>query len=143
MKYVAIKRYKRPELPGPFGRSAANIPYGADLEERGGKLHYKGLPVCNDHSAVMREYFARNDDGQGLLRGKLSRAIVQTLEIRKGETKEQHNARWDVVWNDPLCLKYRKQAQADFFLWSIEFFNAPIEDLSYIAGLVGAKIKAA
>ena len=138
MRYIAIKRYKRPERGE---RKAVNIPYGADVEEHGGSLYYKGVAVCGDHSAVMREYFARNDDGRGLERGKLSQSIVKTLQIRPGETREEHQKRWDVVWNDVLvCPRYRKTAQGSGdWLWSIEFFNAPVEDLNYIAALVGAE----
>ena len=135
MQYITIKRYKRPELGD---RKAVNIPYGTVVEERGGNLYHGDIELCYDHSAVMREFFARNDDGRGLERGRLSQSIVETLKLRPGETREEHDRRWDVCWNDELCLKYRKKTQEDFFLWSIEFFNAPIEDLKYIAALVGA-----
>ena len=140
MRYITIKRYKRNETHGVAGRHAVNIPYGSAVEESGGKLFYNGVEICGDHSAVMREYFARDDDGLGLERGKLSQAIIQTMLARPGETREQHQARWDVIWNDVLvCPKYRKTVpESGDWLWSIEFFNAPIEDLKYIAALVGA-----
>ncbi len=131
MQYVAIKRFKRNGIGGAF-----NIPYGSPIEENGGTLYYKDKAICTDHSAVMREYFARNNDGKGLERGELSQSIVDTLHIRNGETKEHHDKRWGVCWEDSLCMSYRKQAQDDFFLWDISFFNAPIEDLKYILNLV-------
>lgn len=133
MKYITIKRYKRNDARGHF-----NIPYGTELEEKGGVLYHNGKDVCGDHSAVMREYFARHDDGCGLERGKLSQAIVRALRIRKGEAREERDKRWKVVWEDTLCLKYKKDME-DFWLWSIEFFNAPVKDLEYIAKLVGVK----
>ena len=88
----------------------------------------------------MREYFARNDDGRGLERGKLSQAIIKTMLARPGEMREQLQERWNVIWNDKLvCPRYRKTvADSGDWLWSIGFFNAPIEDLEYIAALVGA-----
>lgn len=135
MQYIAIKRYRR---PARGERKAVNIPYGSTLEERDGNLYYRGIEVCSDHAAVMREFFRRNDDGRGLERGKLSQAIVKRMQMKPGETREAFNRRWDVCWNDGLCMRYRKQAQADHFLWDISFFNAPIEDLKYIAALVGA-----
>lgn len=138
MQYIAIKRYKRPERGE---RKAVNIPYGSTLEERDGNLYCKGIEVCSDHAYVMREFFARNDDGLGLERGKLSQAIVKALQIRPDETHEEHDKRWAVCWRDDLCMRYRKKAQADMFLWDISFFNAPIKDLQYIASLVGAKAK--
>ena len=133
MKYITIKRYKRDGARGRF-----NIPYGTELEETGGVLYHKGKDVCSDRSAVMREYFARNDDGRGLERGKISQAIVKTLRIQKGETREERDKRWEVVWQDEICQRYKKGME-DFWLWSIDFFNAPVEDLRYIAALVGAK----
>lgn len=133
MLYVTIKRFRRDNAFGHF-----NIPYGTPIEERDGWLWYNGKAICGDHSAAMREYFARNDDGRGLERGALSQSIVKALEIRPREAREQHNQRWEVVWKDEVCLKYRKESQADFFLWSIKFFNAPIDDLKHIAALVGA-----
>lgn len=138
MQYITIKRYKRPDRPN---REAVNIPYGKAVEERNGSLYYGDVEICRDHSAVMREYFARNDDGQGLKRGKLSQSIIKALLARDGETREEHQKRWDVVYDDKLvCPKYRKTgADSGDWLWNIEFYNAPIEDLEYIAKLVGAK----
>ena len=138
MQYITIKRYKRPDRPG---RKGVNIPYGEIIEEQNNRLYYHNIELCNDHSAVMREYFARNDDGQGLKRGKLSQSIIKTLLARPDETREEHQKRWDVVYDDKLvCPKYRKTAEnSGDWLWNIEFYNAPIEDLEYIAKLVGAK----
>lgn len=136
MQYITIRRYKRDDARGRY-----NIPYGTELEELDGKLWFDGKDVCGDHSAVMREYFCRNDDGHGLERGRLSRAIVKALAIRSGETREQHDERWSAVWESELCRKYRKPTQDGHWLWSIEFYNAPIGDLQHIAGLVGADIE--
>lgn len=135
MKYITIKRYKRDDARGRF-----NIPYGTLVEEMDGVLYHNGKDICSDRSAVMREYFARDDDGNGLWRGRLSHAIIDELHMRDGETLDEWNARWEPVWNDKLCQKYKKDPESTTtFLWSIDFYNAPILDLQYIAGLVGAK----
>ena len=134
MEYITVKRFKRRGIGGDF-----NIPYGTRLTERGGTLFFRGMPVCRDASAVMREHFARDDDGSGLLRGKLTREIARTLGARESRDDPEYQARWDRVWNDPTCLKYKKAAQADYFLWDISFYNAPVEDLLYIAALVAEK----
>ena len=134
MKYITIKRYKRDDARGHF-----NLPYGTSVDKHDGMIWYGDKDICGDHSAVMREYFARDDDGRGLERGKLAHAIADTLKIRPNETKEEHNKRWEAVWEDKLCQKYRKEAQVNHWLWSIEFFSAPIMDLKYIAKLVGVK----
>lgn len=138
MQYITIKRYKRPDRPG---RKGVNIPYGKTVEEHNGSLYYGDVEICRDHAAVMREYFARNDDGRGLERGKLSQSIIKALLAREGEAREEHQKRWDVVYDDKLvCPRYRKTAESSGdWLWNIEFYNAPIEDLEYIVKLVGAK----
>ena len=132
MKYITLKRYKRDNL---------NIPYGTEIEEVNGTLYYNNQRICGNHSAVMREYFARNDDGLGIKRGKVTHAIIDAMLMREGESKEDWQKRWDVLWADPCCNKYRKDYSESTFLWGIEFFNAPLIDLYHIAALVSAKIK--
>ena len=116
-----------------------NIPYGTEIEEQDGWLVYNGLPICKDTSALMRDYFAKNDDGCGLERFKIAHAIIDALHIRDGESKEDWQKRWNVVWEDPVSNKYRKDNSETTFLWGIEFFNAPLLDLYHIANLAGAK----
>ena len=127
MKYVTVKRFKRENaLCG-----SANIPRGTALESRGNVLFYRGKPVCCATGSVMREYFAANDDGMGLERGKLTQAISRCLAA--------HNERWQAVYEDVVCQKYEKTPGTDFWLWNFEFYSAPIEDLRHIAALVGAE----
>ena len=134
MEYVTIKRFKRDGIGG-----YANIPYGATLTEADGMLYYKGAAVVVAASAAGHKHFASNADGYGLLRGKLTRSIVEALRIRPGETPEQRDKRWDPIWQDPRCQPYRKEAQADFWIWNDAFYNAaPIDDLTHIAALAGA-----
>lgn len=134
MQYITTKRFKRKGI-----RDAFNIPYGTTVESQNGYLWYKGKPICSEKSAVMREYFARDDDGFGLKRSKITRAIINAMLIRDGETKEDWQKRWDILWDDAICNKYRKDYSETIFLWGIEFFNAPLLDLYHIASLAGAK----
>lgn len=134
MNYLTIKRFKHTGIDDVF-----NIPYGTSLEGNNGYLWYNGKKVCSDHSAVMREYFVRNDDGLGLKRSKITKSIINAMAIRDNETKEDWQKRWDVLWDDAICNKYRKDYSETTFLWGIEFFNAPLLDLYHIAALVGVK----
>ena len=43
------------------------------------------------------------------------------------------------MWEDALCQKYKKPEHEDYLLWNHDFYNADIEDLKYIANLIGAK----
>lgn len=129
MRYVC---HRRARFEGISGR--VNIPYGAALERRGDFLYYEGRQLCAVGSQRAHEHFKRDDDGQGLRRGALTEAICKTLERRDAG----HQDRWDRVWADKLCGKYRHPDHEDHFLWGNAFFEAPIADLNYIAALVGA-----
>lgn len=131
MDYIAIKRARFLSLSGN-----TNIPYGTKIDCIDGILSIEGKPLCGDHSQNAYDFFTRDDDGNGLLRGKLTQAIQAVLRKRdKG-----HQARWDKVWADPICQKYKRADHADYWLWNHDFFNASIYDLQHITNLIGAKI---
>lgn len=129
MRYVCHRRARFESISG-----RVNIPYGAALERQGDFLYYQGRQLCAAGSQRAHEHFKRDDDGQGLRRGALTEAICKTLERRDA----RHQDRWDRVWADKLCGKYRHPDHEDHFLWGNAFFGAPIADLNYIAALVGA-----
>lgn len=135
MKYIVAKRFKRKAIDGDF-----NLPYGTEVDVHDGYLWYENKRVCADHSAVMREHFVKNDDGLGLRRFEIAHAIIDAMLMREGETKEEWQKRWDVLWDDAVCNKYRKDKSETTFLWSIEFYNAPLLDLYHIAVLAGVDI---
>lgn len=131
MDYIAIKRARFFSLSGDV-----NIPYGTKINCIDGILSIEGKPLCGDHSQNAYDFFTRDDDGNGLLRGKLTQAIQTTLQKRG----KDHQARWDKVWEDPICQKYKRSEHTDYWLWSHDFFNAEITDLRHIANLIGAKL---
>ena len=128
--YIAARRARFLAIGGPV-----NIPYGTALEAVDGFLERDGLRLCAVTSENAHQYFSRNDDGNGLERGKLSAAIVSQLSRRdKG-----HLDRWEKVWASQVCQKYRRADHADFWVWSHAFYEAPVEDLRLIAALIGVK----
>lgn len=112
-----------------------NIPAMTRCEEVGGCILCGGKPICISRSENAHQFFSRNDDGQGMRRGKLTQAIQG--ELRKRD--KNHQVRWDKVWDDPVCRKYRRTETDDYFLWNHDFFSAPIQDLVHIANLIGIK----
>lgn len=128
-QYVARKRARFHS----FGREV-NIPWGAVLEEQDGSLFWKGKLLCSVTSQNAYDYFSRDDDGLGKLRGQLVGAIKDRLEKRDKE----YQARWNKVWADPKCQQYKRPEHEDWWVWNYDFYNAPIPDLQYIAALVGA-----
>lgn len=130
MNYITTKRARFNSLSG-----MVNLPYGTEVECKDGILTINGTPLCGDHSQNAYDFFSRNDDGNGLERGNLIQSIRKVLEKRDGN----YQTRWDKVWDDSLCQKYKRADHADFWLWNYDFYNAEIPDLQYIAALVGAK----
>ena len=130
MDYIVTKRFK-----GQAIVNEVNLPYGTKLQSVIGYIIHNNMPICSIYSQNAYDYFARNDDNNGLERGKLTQEIRKCLEKRD----INYLSRWNKVWEDKQCQKYKRTEYEDYWLWNYEFYNAPIEDLRYIANLVGAK----
>ena len=113
-----------------------NLSFNTSLISSNGILYYNNQPICFETSSIAHSHFAQNNDNQGIKRGQLTTSILKQLE--KHDT--QHDARWQKVWDDPICLKYKRPEFEDFFRFSHDFYIAPIEDLEHIAKLIGVKI---
>ena len=131
-KYVVTRRYKKLAQCGNV-----NIPYGTECNVVNSHITRDKGTICFVASQDAFDYFSQNDDGNGLERGRLTQAIIKCLELKEYDTTYQD--RWDKVWTDPVCQKYKRSDFADHWLWNYEFYNAPLFDLQYIAKLVGAK----
>lgn len=135
-EYVVIKRFKGKTVSGML-----NLPYGtvchtADCgNNQRAIVCDKGI-VCNVISDAAFQFFTQNDDGNGLERGRLTQAIIKRLQRKEHDTSYQD--RWDKVWEDSVCQKYKDTDFPDHWLWNYDFYNAPLFDLQYIAKLAGA-----
>lgn len=127
-KYIARKRARFKAICGQV-----NISYGTALVNQGGFLVWNDLPLCAITSKSAHDFFTQNDDGQGQVRGDLLNRIIPKLEKRDGG----YQARWNKVWENPLCQKYKRPEHEDHWIWNHDFYNAPVEDLRYIAKLIG------
>ena len=138
--YVARRRAK---FKGCNGQQV-NIPSGSILEAKDGFLLWKGQPLCVDTSQNAHDFFSQNDDDQGQERGALVAAILSRLEVPPGAGEKRRaeiQDRWNKVWGDALCQKYKREEHEDFWIWNHDFYNAPVADLRHIAALVGANVK--
>ena len=77
--------------------------------------------------------------GHGLERGQLTVSIIAA--VSKGDKGREE--RWEKLWADPVACRYRRVDHADFWVWSHDFFEAPVEDLRHIAALIGVGAKGA
>lgn len=126
--YIVHKIFDKRAICG-----AVNLAVGTICQEVNGVLWYDKKPLCMVTSENAHQYFARNDDGQGLLRGQLTQSIQERM-------RNQNHA-WDFIVEDVVCLKYKRVEHADHWLWNHEFFSASIEDLQYISALVDEAIE--
>jgi len=131
MNYITHKRFKAKALCG-----MVNIPAMSECSEDDGIIYWQGKRICSIRSQNAYEYFARNDDGLGMERGKLTRAIIKKLSTRDDEWR----GRWDKVWADEGCRPYKREEHRDHWLWNHDFYNADIWALRHIATLVGARV---
>ena len=134
IRYIARQRARFKGLSGPV-----NIPWGAALENEGGFLMWRGEQLCAATSQNAFDFFSHDDDGQGRERGALVTAILARLQPQAPGDACQ--ARWDKVWGDALCQRYRRPEHEDHWIWSYDFYNAPTVDLWHIARLIGARPK--
>lgn len=127
--YITRKRARFNSVSGPV-----NIPYGTPLQVEGDFLCLNGKPICYPESQSSLDFFSQNDDGDGLQRGKLVGDILSRLDKRD----KNHQSRWDKVWADRLCQRYKRPDHEERWIWNAAFFSAPVVDLRHIAALIGA-----
>lgn len=130
MKYITYKRFKDRAICGDV-----NIPANTECEERNGMIYYNNNPICLITSENAHMHFTVNDDGEGMKRGK----IIHDINLLLRRKDDNYQSRWDRVWEDELCQKYKRPEHQDHWLWNHEFYNADINDLEYILNLIQKK----
>ena len=131
MRYIVTRRFRGKAICGEL-----NLPYGTTCEEHDGILVLEDRRrLCAVTSQNAYDYFSRDDDGNGLERGKLVEEITSRMEKRDAK----HQARWDALWADEVANRLRRKDSPDFWIWSFDFYNADISDLRHIANLIGIK----
>ena len=132
MQYKNYLCRKRARFDGISGQ--VNIPYGTALICQDGFLMHQNKPLCVITSQNAYDFFSQNDDGMGRERGDLVGRILSKLQKRD----VGYQARWNKIWEDSRCQKYKRPEHEDHWIWNFDFYNGPVEDLRYIAGLIGA-----
>lgn len=130
MKYIVHKRFRGKAICGDV-----NLPAMTMCECDGATIRYNGNDICFVRSENAHQFFAIDEDGMGMERGRLTQAIQKVLAKRDND----YQKRWDKVWGDEICQSYKREDYNDYWLWNHAFFNADIDVLRHIANLVGAK----
>lgn len=146
MQYIAHRRFRGIAL----NKRRINIPFGSECESSNGILYYNGAQLMTERSENCYQYFARNDDGNGLRRGKLTQEILKLLRPLSypGEVLPQWQVNaiannraflqrtWDRIWGNLRLRKFKRIEFADHWTWNHDFYNAAISDLEYILNII-------
>ena len=128
-QYIVTKRFKQKAICGDL-----NLPFGTKCFSKDNGLYCdKGL-ICSITSQNAYDFFTYNNDGSAQLRRTLIDTILHNLD-RSTQTPESYDNKWDKVWNDSLCNKYKREDYDDYWLWNHDFYHASIQDLEYIKTL--------
>lgn len=124
MTYIAHRRFKGKAAWG----DDVNIPYSTELTCIGPWIVRDNKAVCAVHSDTAHKYFARNDDGCGLLRGKYTRKIAW-------EPRDRGGFRFTEDERELLATKWKKflRPEHEFIIFNDAFFAAEIMDLRQLA----------
>ena len=126
MQYVVHQDFIGKAICGEVNLSA-----GTKCTEIDGTIYYGFRAICRSNSNNACKFFSRDNDGQGMERGKLIRTIKNTLS--------EHPERWDAVLNDIVCRQFDKNPDGSTWEWNLAFYHASIATLRYIADLVAVK----
>lgn len=127
MEYVVHKRFKEKAICG-----AVNIPARTLCDEINGVIYNNGNALCLTGSENAHTYFSANYDGYGMRRGD----IINSIKAALHKKDEQYQERWDRIWSDSICQRYKREDHQDYWIWNNDFYMAKISDLEYILKLV-------
>lgn len=121
MKYICTRDYS-----GVIGTGdTANLAYGAEFDTIGSFIAYDNKAICRIGSQIAREYFALNDDGNGLERGAITHYFAFEHTFNKDEAVT-------------LQTKYPQFLNDGVF--AQEFFDADIDTLRALMSEFGLEI---
>lgn len=130
VKYITHNRFKDLAACG----ERLNLPYGTELETAGDFIiTQEGRPVCYDTSETAKRHFARNEDGRGLERGKLTFAIAYSQRVRYGADGRRQRFTDQEIELLERDWAHFLQEDVDVILFNEDFFAAEVEDLQRLA----------
>ena len=131
--YINRKRYKKRCIQGEV-----NFPYNTSfICVDNGMILYNNKPICFNTSQDAYDYFVRNDDGNGLYRGKLIEEILKLTRNDAQKNKDKRQLIWDLLWSNRYIKdKFKRKDHDDVWLWNHDFYNSSIEDLEMILNTI-------
>ena len=112
------------------------IPVSTVLPVLGERIAKDNASVCTVRSHIAYKFFARNDDGMGMERGKLTYAIAYAPRVRLH--KDGHVFRFSEDEAALLNEKYKHFLKpVDTIIFNHDFFNADVDELTNMAEDLG------
>lgn len=138
MKYITHNRFKQLAACG----EPLNIPYGTELETAGNFIvSPEGKPICCTTSENAKMHFARNDDGQGLERGKLTWAIAYSRRVRTGQSgRQQRFTEQEIKLLEDKWAHFLRQ-DVEVILFNENFFAAAVNELQQLADALHIRVR--
>ena len=131
MEYIVHRRFKKVSMIG----ERLNLPYGTVVmaDDNGVIRTADGVPICYAASENAKMYFARNDDGNGLERGKLTYAIAYAPRNSKFRFTDAERRMLSRDWQRFL------RSDTDTILFNDDFFAADVGELRRLAGALNIR----
>ena len=129
MNFIVFRHFKNLAICGEV-----DLPVGTELYECGGFVALGGVGIITRiYSDNYCRHFSRNDDGQGIERGKLAYAIAYS-ERNAGNGFRFSDDEQSILRRDwaHFLMPY-----ADAILFNNAFFDAPVDELKKLAEAVG------
>lgn len=120
-----------------------NIPYGMKFDTIGNFIATAdGEAICYPSSEMAHKYFARNDDGLGLERGKLTYAIAYSQRTRYGGGNSKRRQRFTDGEITALQQYWPQFLVPDVsvILFNTAFFHAELPELLELAAQIHVKV---
>lgn len=138
MRYITHNRFKKLAACGEM----LNLPYGTELDTAGEFIITpEGKPICFATSENAKMHFARNDDGRGLERGKLTWAIAYSQRVRYGESgRQQRLTDQEIELLERDWAHFLRQ-DAEVILFNEQFFAAEVPELERLADTLHIKVR--
>ena len=131
MKYTVHTRFNKNAICGNV-----DLPISTECESKDGIIYFEDKPLCLVNSENSHLHFARNNDGLGIERGRVTKLIIEKLKVND----ENYQKRWDKIWKCPICRGYKRPEFADHWIWSHAFYNADINNLYHIARILEVEV---
>lgn len=129
MEYIVHRRCREMGAAG----QQLNLSYGSVFHTIGSFIATpEGMAICFETSDTAHRYFARNDDGQGLQRGRLTYAVAWSDRVRLVNGRRQRFTAEEIEMLERDWGRFLVP-DVPVLLFNHSFFIAEIDELEQLA----------